>query len=1394
MILAGVVIALSSYYLLWVRNQSGYFNDRNFRKLSLISSQIGSKLTSAGSVLEKTCGKFISPATADEQDYKFDAHASKKQNLDALKKAFDRLRDDSPQIIPFDIVVEKWGANTAGNVVLTDVRNEGGSSWLYFDYFADGVEAGTIIKVQAKMELNGLIQPFLSARIGSNPDQFQDILIAQADTARVILQYDTTQVRLASLDKLTTADGKSLNLKDVSQTSNAVDVSLAGSTYRLFSHPLKVSLPAAGAGAASTSWIITGLIKADVFKSVAWSLSIPYTPLIISGFIVAMLVFSGPFLKLVLAGPKDRFRTRDVYLLVFCTMIVLAVATAFALYGFVYTSVETEMDEQVKTLATNLKSNFNAELNSALVQLDTLSNNSNLLNRLVAEEELRKQGKTVSAGGIGALASSDQRKADAQKAATCAPEDKNIYSLPDTNKTGILPCVLSSCETSYPYFEMVAWIDKTGTQRAKWTTKDYTTQYVSVADRAYFQNIRRKHFYEVPGHKFWLEPIVSRSTGRNQVEISKQVKDTNWTIAFDTRLLSLMDPVLPDAFGYVIINNEGKVLFHSDEVHHLGENLLQECDDDRNLRSAVIGRADRALNVRYSGQDYRFFVTTLEGFPDWSLVVFRSKQPLRSAFFELLTSLTALFLIHVIILIVGFTVFFVIYDRNRRKLWLWPEKRKKESYVQLCYVMVVLTFVSLMLTLFLHGQWLVWASAGLAWLGALVFFVSLRYGPWFRARFAELRSRSARWVRPSLIEGELPAKESEPESTTVTAEVKEPSPSPSEADKPKPPPCAASPAVRPVDPPPPWYRRYDWIYALNQMLLVVLLAIVPMGAFFKYEYETQITLFIKHAQFSMATAIGRRDERIRAQYANDAALQPISCPTPLPNPETNILTRRLGETWDVYDQFFYGTARDKHRAEQTGSQKALSETDILSPLNSLLPVSSQSSLERHSLIDNESVMGICSWDTFAANILTLNLNEDGKQGWPWRTLRTSVPIMGLSWVPLVALVVLCIPLLLLINFMMRIVFLLDIHKPTSHSLKSFLCEKIHRNVFVVVDAPFFKKKRFTPESLHLQKFSELAAAPEWDGSFDENQCRSQSVIAFDQFEFQKDNPRTNEGRLKLLRKLVEDKSKSVILFSTVDPSEYNFVNGDANANDDHAGEWAELLIGNFFTEYAEDTDDRFDADKWSFKEKVDAQRDRLKEEAREQGQRPEDVKRLIDTLYTECAPRVPLQGGGLQILKTKDFVTLSKEHLLGRIVNQARPYYEHLWKSCSVGQKQTLCHLSQDRRLSHRDPDIQALLKRELIVRDEGLNLFNESFGKFVVGRKQLKDVAQEEQKVLEESWWQALKTPIVVILIFVAAFLFWTQQDIFSSSVAVVTGVTGLISAVIKMMSVFQGKGAKEA
>ncbi len=1285
-IVALLALPFAIYYFLYVRSQTAYFTDRSFRKLSLISSQITLKVESAGSVLKNTSEKFIRPKFRDTEDaVPFDP-ALKQQNLERLKQNFKKLREQGPSITPINIDTEPWTEKVSpGTVTLTAVKYEGDSSWLYLDYLAEGLVEKTVIRVQAKVDVNKLIQPFLSARVGSDPDQFQNILIAEADTARVIFQHDATQIRLASLDKLPSAEDKNkkIDLKEIAQTSNVVDVSLAGSNYKLFSHPIKLSLPSSNASAPDVTWIAGGLVKSKYLMSEAWSISIPYTLLIICGFLAALLVFSWPFLKLVLAGPKDRFRPTDVYFLVFATIVVLAVLTCFGLYGYVYSSIETQMDEQVGTLADDIKKNFNDEVTQALDQLDVLSQDETLL---------------------------EQLKLTSDPKPTATPDTSIL------NRIDILPSLLEK-NAPYRYFESVAWIGPSGMQVAKWTTKPYTTQYITVSGRAYVDNIRQGNVYELGQHKFALEPIVSRTTGRNVVEISKAVTGTPWIIALDSRLLSLMDPVLPAGFGYTIITNEGKVLFHSDEAHHLGENLFQECDEDTSLRSAVIGRGDRAMNVRYLGEDHRFFITTLQGFPDWSLIVFRNKQPLRSAFFELLTTVSVLFLIYGLILMTAFTIFYLFNVVNERRAWLWPSERKADVYRQSIFILLVLSLISLGVTIFFHGQRVIWLIVAISFFAAFVYFVNLRWG---------FKSPVLKYVSRLLNR----------------------------------------------------FKNANHLYAMNVSLLLLLISILPAGAFFKYAYESEIRLFIKHAQYSVTTALAKRDARIRSRYSS---IKFANGKAPESQNREAFIKQRLGEPLDVYDNFFFRTQHQNPDNEVACVPDT--QTDLLSSLSAIVPMSNRDSIERRGLLDNPVVRGVCRWESAAMDSSILHLEGSaGQDASPRLHLNTSVPLLGVPGFPIVGVVLLFVPLFLFIDFIVRKVFLLDTHKPSSHSLTKLLGCKIERNVFVVVNAPFVKKVLGAESNLCLRNVPSLATSADWVDAFDYNSVGAETVIALDEFDYGMDDPKINQQKLKLVESLLE-KQRTLVIFSSAESSQYRFANGEnghANGERDETGRWAGVIISNFFTEYAEDTDDGL-----LFRGKV------VEEKARIlagdlQGKSADEIDELFEILYAECAPREPLQRVGLQILSQKGFVTLSREHLIGRIANQARTYYTHIWNSCSTGEKLTLCHLAQDRLLSHRDPDIEALLRRELIVRDHDLHLFNHSFRQFVKSAEKVSFVAEQDKEAQQGSLWQTLKVPILVAMVAIAAFLFVTQQDLFSSSLALVTGITTLVPAMLKVFSLF--------
>jgi hypothetical protein len=1296
---AVVVVPFLVNYLFYVRNQSVYFTDRSFRKLSLVGSQITAKVETAGLVLKNTSDKLIKPRQTEDETTKF-TPANEEDNLKSLKEFFTTLKDDGPEIIPLSIRAERLSDKTSPDTVsLTAVRNEGDTSWLYLDYVSDTISSNQVMRVQAKVDLNSLVQPFMrfTSTIGLERGQFENILISEADNARVIFQNDPTQIRLASLDKLAPIDdtGKSLDLKEVGKTSSVADIALAGSDYKLFSHPIRLSLSSNRANAPSTAWIVSGLIRADDFRSEVWSIS--YTILIVFGFIAMLLVLSWPFLKLVLTGQKDRLRTADIYFLVFATVVGMAVLTSLVFYSYLYTKAEAEMGAQLDALAVNIRENVNHELGAALKQLDAFSNNSALLKKLECKGDCK------------------------------FPEVKDVYQQAALQKTNVLSDLWKLPQTTYPYFDTVVWLDDKGMQRAKWTVKSNTAQYIPVSHRDYFKNIRLGHYYEMNGTQFWLEPIVSKTTGRNEVEISKAAIDPRWITAFDTQLISLMHPVLPESFGFAIVANDGKVLFHSDEAHNLGENFFQECDEDPDLRAAVIGRSDTKLNVRYLGEDHGVLVTTIPNFPDWSLIVFRNKQPLRSAFLELISLVSCLFLSYSILLLIGFSAFYLLNVNNERRAWLWPSEKKKEIYFQSLFMLVVLSVISVALAIRLHGQYLVWVSAVIGIASAFTFFMTLRFG------------NSQYW--PGFVKKVF-----------------------------------HYPAI---------LAHHHSLFVLNVTFLLLVIAILPAAAFFKYAYETEIKLFIKQAQFTVVEALAKRDERIRNQYANiQTVASNNSDKSSQPGPSEFTKHRLNGVDWDIYDKFFYTTEHSLLIADRDTCTED-SATDSLAKLNSYLPFLIRNSVQRQALFASALVGGVCKWETDAQGRLVLHLINSSSLTEikrPWQHLATNVPKLEgptLIWVGIF--VLLFLPFLWFIDFILRKVFLLDIYKPTSAPLEEFLTTKVKRNLFVVVDAPFIEKATSSESNLYLKDLRTIGKAA--DGSYQfPDLPGADRAIGLDNFDFSLSDPQANVKKLDLVEDLLR-KKRTLMIFSSVEPSQYQFKNGEnghENGSGDQDGRWAGIM-SQFFTEYAEDT-----GEPEEFTKRVEEKRKRIVSTDL-QGRSVKEINELIDTLVTECKPKGPLQQIGLQVLAGKSFIALSRQHLLNRIVNQAQTYYTHLWNSCSINEKLTLSHLAQDRLLNHRDPDIERLLRRELIVRDEDVHLMNDSFREFVKSTDQMSPMTEHDEKAKRGSLWQSLKGPLLIVMIAFAVFLFVTQRNFYTSSLALVTAVTTIIPAFFKLLSLFQ-------
>src|SRR5262249_39853388 len=202
---------------------------------------------------------------------------------------------------------------------------------------------------------------------------------------------------------------------------------------------------------------------------------------------------------------------------------------------------------------------------------------------------------------------------------------------------------------------------------------------INVNDRDYFSKAKDGELWELDGgHKFYVESINSRFSGEKLAVISTPVQDGKWILCIGTRLLSLFDPILPPGYGFVLIDDEGTALFHSDSLQNKEVNLFKECNDSRQLQAAVLARSSSEFDTDYLGRDHHFYVRPVKGAP-WTVVAFRDKQTLRTVNLQTLIHWLLLLLVFGLI---QFLVVWLIFLPAMRKhsAWLWPDEEHNNLY------------------------------------------------------------------------------------------------------------------------------------------------------------------------------------------------------------------------------------------------------------------------------------------------------------------------------------------------------------------------------------------------------------------------------------------------------------------------------------------------------------------------------------------------------------------------------------------------------------------------------------------------------------------------------------------------------------------------------------------
>jgi hypothetical protein len=1350
-----VLLAIAlGYYLFYVRSREVYFTHRYQRLLASESGRLEERL----STLESVFANYQSDETLT---------AEKLKNLPGL----DRL--DSP---PPDFKVEDKGITLTGRI-------ERDRFWIYAGWRQKGRGGegkGDLVVYR--------FEPFVLAKL-SPPEDFDTLFVATRD-GTVLYQQGEKRGRelwIANLKKFLADDGKEQDLSTFAQSTSQIDVSFAGTPYKLFLRPCcniweaSYEQPSQAnnkndVGQRSLEWVVGGAVRSSILSTRSWQISFTVGITLIALFVLSLL--SLPFLRVFAIGAEEKVRMADALWVGFTAIVGVGLLTIILLDLHAYQALTSQIAKNLEKLAGQIDIQMNDEITEAWSQLDSLNGSVQI-----------RLGK---------------RLAQATDCKSIVATGKENY-LQDREPFIWHPPLLVG---SYTDFERFTWTDSTGQQCFKWSLGEATDPLVhDVTSRHYFRAAIDKGAA--------IEPIFSVATGNRVLVLASRINSTRQPFVgvLGIEMSSLNWPVLPPGYGFAVVDETGDVLFHSQPRRAGYENFFEETDNDSTLKALVDARRSGYQEGSYMGRGHQFWVKPImpprrfQAPPLWTLIVFSDKGEKRAFNVDVVTTAMLFLVLYLLVYMVGCWLLRAAH-RSYRAGWLWPEKKgdsRDKVHLGLT-VLYLLALVAYAVAIYLlDGIALLWFAFAFSWavllvsyrlcvrtirpsrqfllgIGLAVALLLIYLAPGGgKALFP--RSLEARNILFGLISLGLWGG------------------------------FFLHTGVRRFAPSPP-----RWIYLAAASLLLTLTAAMPALAFFCVAHRAHIETRIKRGQLELARGLELRDERIQESYAEfrkTTSLQDLHS-TALLN---NIVKQRLGKHWDLYAHFFFNTPREEQKMQPSRGDQAQEVRAAL-----LMAGTKGGREENHEEQEGESRL----LPQFAQKILPL-YNEDfihvrwlfedadpsGDLAWRWMRSRDGklelvpgssakdhlisvIPSVSLLGVPLLwpfSLLFLGGVILGVARFIAQKFFFFGL--PTPEVIEPRNMVSVSAQNFILVSARIDEvAKEFAEESVPLIDLRELASREDLLRCLERADLVSGPKICLHHFEYHLQDQEHNLLKLELMEELILGRDKPVVVLSHVVPAWYLLDRRPVPAAEDRELEPEKAAKRLESVERAhKEVQERWRNVLrrfliWVYRDRANTnllgsslQKIRQERASTDSPRRRRRLERLLALAREECSESEQLQSlaGPLVQAHLQD---LSRDLFIDDLRERAESYYRTLWAMCTEEEKLILVQLAEGGLVNPKNSGaLKMLMKRGLVKRDPSFKLMNESFRRYIAGDVHLHEIRALEQKA-DASTWGQIRGPFIVVLIGVAAFFFITQRQVFDVSMAFFSAIAASLPALFRVVS----------
>lgn len=1380
-----VVAAIAATYYFYSRGQRAYFSSRNLRLLAIVTDQLEDALrTNEGFVRNYGASKetpktYVAVSNKPDTEKTFTDPAIFLPKFDSAsrdcapaddtletKPAFSRKlqwnRDEAVLIITYEEVASPLSAVATPNGVprvkpaAPPVPTTG-----------DPCLARTMLRRNAtgSINLRHILDPIFSQSLLS---AFDEVMLVRGDGSVIYAGHHNARRALSvrgaeesipeqivtNLGQLSEKGGfrgapKPLELKVLRDVTRISEVETSSGTYFLFTQPFpqsSVDDDQATKAAEGRRWLIAGMVSKRRFMYEVMSVSVSSVLIVMAIFL--MMIGAWPYLRVALIGSYQRLAITDVLLLGFAALVHASILTLLVLDVLAYRSLRAVSDKQLTLLGERLESDLYRNLSSAA-------------------ETLRK----LDAWGADETATTRWAKSDILTSQAADP-DAHIAGLKLPN----------------PYVSIVAWIDAAGRQRYK-MTMGQAAPAVDVGYRQYFQDARAHRLVRVDGNPengFAIESIRSSVSGETEAVVARPTKARELSVVAATvDLIDITHPVLPPGFGFAIIDDSGKVLFHSESSRNNQENFFAETDWNRKVRSAVFARQQELTEVRYWGADHRVYVKPLKKLP-WTLIVFRNKSLLRTVNTEavamtlsMLLGNSAIYLVIILLLL--------FWNPMYRAPHAWPVPENTESYVQLIVMYVVMaasacfTFYAfdarsvLMITMLLPAQALTgtllvlerrrrsprWITAATVWIAiAVLWLLVLRHpalmpgtrvqhqGP-LMAIVALLLLAATAWMT---FRGFRFPFEDE------------------------------------------WQRKYySRVYLVAGVLLLVHGAVIPTVGFFKVASRLEIEGLVKYTERVIAERAEAAIVGIEKANTTDAA-QDDYCAVWLDDP-FRIRWRLSPPTKNCRSLI-----PDFEPPDKEGNAK-LDRAWLPDVYRNVLPAYSEESVSLRQLHGNSERDGLWCW-WWDEDRITLDKSihlpesEEGRQGaeiginghdpkpqsiqvqsrvplsfaaaWRYDAGLTSSSATWAAVFILGVIVVVAI-LVLIVRFFALRLFLVDIREPLWLAAPPPLKPTLGDHIFLIREGKSVEdltEARGEQVGFLDVTFADLdkdSRPGAWDEKLLEidRAAQGKNVRIFD-FEYGATRPAAAMRALQFLERLLALPNRTVIMASTVSPSAFLVMITNAEL----LKRWTRLL-------------DSFVWVTASQLEVPPAETDAPKPRDNAAWLRRETAQgEFLRSLRDELEP----------LARVSD-----REQLIDEIRERSNAYYGGLWASCSSGEKILLHQVAREGLMNGKDRKaVRRLLARGLVRRGPNLRVFNDTFRLYVLVSARREQIPVDSQE--GPSAWDAIRLPLFVVIVSSLVIIFATQKDMLNLATGLVAALTTGLPAIVRLFGFFTERRAGAA